>query len=84
MTRRRVSQAELAELRKRAPRGPDPSSVSVIVRTIVTPGIPTPPYTPMQEAMIAAATADFRKDGRIRQLIFDHVDSAGDDGCADG
>ena len=83
MTRRRVTQADLAELRKRAPRGKDSNSVGVIVRRIVDPPppgmslLPTPPNTAMEEAMIAAALADFRKDGKIRRLIFDSLDPAG-------
>jgi hypothetical protein len=82
LTRRRVTQADLAELRKRAPRN-EPNPVAVIVRRIVHPDparlrmpLPTPPATAMEEVMIAAALADFRKDGKVRRLILDHLDAA--------
>jgi len=83
MTRRRVTQADIAELRKRAPRGPDSNAVGVIVRTIVDSGMPTLPHTPMREAVIGGAVADFRKDRKIRRLIFDPRDP-GDGACAYG
>jgi hypothetical protein len=84
MTRRRVTQADIAELRKRAPSGPDSNEVGVIVRTVVDPARQARPYTPTQEAMIAAAVAEFRKDGRIRRLIFDSPDAAGEGACSYG
>jgi hypothetical protein len=77
--RRGVTQAVLAELRKRTPRPDLRPVVGVIVRRIVHPDpallgrppLPTPPNTPEQDALIAAAMAAFRQDGQVRRLILD-------------
>jgi hypothetical protein len=77
--RRRVTQADLAELRKRTPQPDLRPVVGVITRRIIYPDparlgqapLPTPPNTAMEDAMIAAAMADFRKDGKVRRLILD-------------
>jgi hypothetical protein len=52
----------------------------VIVRTVVYPNpilcdprISTP-RTAIHDAMIAAALADYKKDGRVRRLILDRAD----------
>jgi hypothetical protein len=82
--RRRVTQADLAELRKRTPRPDLRPVVGVITRRIIHPDperlgmwpLPTPPNTPLEDAMIAAAMADFRKDGKVRRLILDNPDVA--------
>jgi hypothetical protein len=82
--RRRVTQADLAELRKRTPQPDLRPVVGVITRRIIHPDperlgqrpLPTPPNTAMEDAMIAAAMADFRKDGKVRRLILDHLGAA--------
>jgi hypothetical protein len=84
LTRRRVTQADLAELRKRTPRPDLRPVVAVITRRIIHPDperlgmppLPIPPNTAMEDAMIAAAMADFRKVGKVRRLILDSMDAA--------
>jgi len=79
VSRRRVTQADLAELRKRIPRPDLRPQVAVIVRRIIHPDLarlgmaplPTPPNTPEQDAAIAAAVAGWRCDGKVRRLILD-------------
>jgi len=77
VTRRRVSQADIAELRKRTPRPDLRPKVAVVVNWIIDPDparlgmppLPTPPNTPEQDALIADAVAGFRLDGKVRRLI---------------
>ncbi|MFK4522183.1 hypothetical protein ABIF90_000164 [Bradyrhizobium japonicum] len=84
MTRRRVTQADLADLRKRTPRPDLRPKVAVVVRRIIDPDpirlgmlpLPTSPNTPEQDAAIAAAMVGFRLDGKVRRLIFDNRDPA--------
>lgn len=77
--RRGVSKAELAELRKRAPA---PRIPILVIRTVVDPrsdGSPPVigPRTAMHEAMIAAAWAAIKADGKNRRLIVDSADARG-------
>ena len=84
MTRRRVTQMDLAELRKRTPRPDLRPKVAVIVRRIIDPDparlgmppLPTPPNTPEQDALIADAVAGFRLDGMVRRLILETTNVA--------
>ena len=76
--RRGVTQAVLIELRKHTPRPDLRPVVGVIVRRVVYhdpehlgPRLPTPPNTPEEDALIAAAMAEFRQDGKVRRLILD-------------
>jgi hypothetical protein len=77
--RGRVSRAEVAALRKRAPMvGPNP--IALIVRTIVYPSGTRPdpaPRTAMQDALIAAAQAAYSGSGNVQRLVLDHLDPAG-------
>jgi hypothetical protein len=80
LTRHRITRAELVELRKHTPRPDLRPVVGVITRRIVHPDperlgmrpLPIPPNTAMEDVMIAAAMADFRKDGKVRRLILDN------------
>ena len=77
--RRGVSKADLAELRKRAPA---PRTPILVIRTVVDPqsdGLPPVigPRTAMHDAMIAAAWAAIRLDGKNRRLILDSADACG-------
>jgi hypothetical protein len=83
--RRGVTQAVLIELRKRTPRPDLRPVVGVIVRRVVHPDpallgssrpLPTPPNTPEEDALIAAAMAEFRQDGKVRRLILDSGSAA--------
>jgi hypothetical protein len=78
--RRGVTQAVLADLRKRTPRPDLRSVVGVIVRRVVNPDParpPTPPSTLVEEdALIAAAMAEFRQDGKVRRLVLDSRSAA--------
>lgn len=74
MPRRSVNSSMIAEIRRGLPRI-DQNPVMVILRTVVHPNPGGPPIvsprTAMHDAMIAAALADCRKDGRVRRLILD-------------
>jgi len=79
VTRRRVTQMDLADLRKRTPRPDSRPKVAVIVRRIVAPGPSRsgmPPNTPEQDALIAEAVAGFRLDGKVRRLILETTNGA--------
>jgi hypothetical protein len=70
---------QLAGLRKRTPRPDLRPVVGVIVRRVVHPDpalLPTPPNTPEEDALIAAAMAEFRQDGKVRRLILDSGSAA--------
>jgi hypothetical protein len=76
--RRRVTQTELAELRKRTPRVDRCPAVGVIVRRIVGPdpaflGMPPLPIAPEEGALIAATMAEFQQDRKVRRLILDNA-----------
>jgi hypothetical protein len=82
--RRRVTHTDLAELRRRTP-GPDLRPVvALIVRRIIDPDparlgmppLPTPSNTPDEDAVIVAAMAEFRLDGKVRRLILDAANAA--------
>lgn len=83
MSRRRVTQADLTELRKRTPRPDLRPQVAVIVRRIIDPdperlgmaSLPTPPNTPEQDAALAAAVAGWRMDGKVRRLTLGNADA---------
>ena len=71
--RRGVSRSDLAEIRKRVPA---PRIPILIIRTIVDPqpdGLPLAivPRTAMQGAMIDAAWAAIKADGKNRRIILD-------------
>jgi hypothetical protein len=81
--RRGVTQAVLAELRKRTPRPDLRPVIGVFVRRVVHPdpallgsSRPPLPNTPEEDALIAAAMAEFRQDGKVRRLILDSGSAA--------
>jgi hypothetical protein len=77
--RGRVSRAEVAALRKRAP-VMDLNPIALIVRTIVSPSGTRPEPAPrpaMQDALIAAAHAAYAVSGNVQRLILDNRDPAG-------
>ena len=79
MTRRRVTQMDLAELRKRTPRPDSRPKVAVVVRRIIDPDparLGMPPNTVTQDALIAEAVAGFRLDGKVRRLILEKANVA--------
>ena len=77
--RGRVSRAEVAALRKRAPTL-DLNPIALIVRTIVDADptrLDPAPRTAMQDALIAAAHAAYANTGRVQRLVLDNRDPAG-------
>lgn len=73
--RRSVNRIAARDLRKRLPAS-DPNPIRVIVRSLIKPNLaggPPLPFTrtAIHDAMIAAAMADCKKDGRVRRLILE-------------
>jgi hypothetical protein len=77
--RGRVSRAEVAALRKRAPKL-ELNPVAIVVRTIIYPSATRSepaPRTAMQDALIATARAAYTVTGKVQRLILDNMDPAG-------
>jgi hypothetical protein len=72
--RRRVSRADVAELRKASHVDDSCDKIAVIIREMVDWGGRIGPRTAEQEAMIAAAVAANRAGGPLQRIILDNRD----------
>lgn len=72
--RKRVSRADVAELRKASHVDDSSDKIAVIIREMVDWGGRVGPRTAEQEAMIAAAVAANRRGGSLQRIILDNRD----------